>query len=68
MEAAESAVTAELESQAVLKETQNAFKNAMLEINVITYQDVEFESDKLKRKMYYLKLLIIINYIFHFMY
>eukprot|EP00210_Caulerpa_lentillifera_P005216 g4983.t1 len=46
MQAAQTAVTAELESKAVLKETENAFKNASIEIDVLASQEVDIEDTK----------------------
>lgn len=43
MQAAQTAVTAELESMAVLKETENAFKNASIELDVLASQEVDIE-------------------------
>lgn len=53
MQAAQAAVTVELESKAVLKETETAFRNAMSEINVLESQELDAESaDRIRAEMF----------------
>ena len=46
MKAAQSAVTVELESKAVLKETETAFNKAMSEIDILESQELDTEGAK----------------------
>lgn len=52
MKAAQSAVTVELESKAVLKETETAFRNAISEIDVLESQELDFEgAERIREEM-----------------